>query len=62
MPPEENPPPAEAELRDVEAWASAKKTPTRWFKAAAVANHWCLGLQVTERDFDAALSAAQHGA
>ncbi len=61
MPPEENPPPAPAEARDVEAWASAKNTPAVWFKAAAVANHWCLGFQATERDYDAAIAAAQHG-
>lgn len=50
-----------AERRDVEAWASAKKTPTIWFKAAAVMHHWPLGEQLTEAEYEAAIDAAMHG-
>jgi len=50
-----------AERRDVEAWASAKKTPTIWFRAAAVMHHWPLGEQLTEAEFDRAIDAAKHG-
>ncbi len=49
------------EKRDVEAWASDKKTPEIWFKAAAVMHHWALGEQVTEADYDRAIELAQHG-
>lgn len=62
MPPEPQAPPAPAEERDVEAWASAKNTPAIWLRAAKVMHHWCLGQQVTENAFDAAIHAAQHGA
>lgn len=54
--------PTDAERRDVEAWASAKKTPQLWFKAAAVMHHWPLGEQLTEAEYDQAIKNAMHGA
>lgn len=54
-------PPAAPVVHDADEWAALKSSPAWAHKAAAVANHWCRGLLLTEADYDAALHAAQHG-
>lgn len=53
--------PVEPVVKDVDEWRRIKSPPPWAHQAARVANHWCLGLLLTEADYDAALHAAQHG-
>ncbi len=58
--PETDPPAPPAPL-SVEEWQRRKDPPAWAHRAAFVANHWCLGLLLSESEYDAALHAAQHG-
>lgn len=48
----------EAPLRSVEHWAAAKRPPRRLLAAARAGNRWAVGFELTETDFDAALTRA----
>jgi hypothetical protein len=45
----------------VEEWQRRKNPPAWAHKAAFIGQRWCLGLLLTEAEYDAALHAAQHG-
>jgi len=45
----------------VEEWQRERKTPEWAYRAAYIANHWCVGLLLPASDYDAAIHAAQHG-
>lgn len=45
----------------VEEWQRERQTPEWAYRAAYVANHWCVGLLLPASEYDAAIHAAQHG-
>ena len=45
----------------VEEWQRERQTPEWAYRAAFVANHWCVGLPLPASEYDAAIHAAQHG-
>lgn len=45
----------------VEEWQRERQTPEWAYRAAYVANHWCVGLPLPASEYDAAIHAAQHG-
>lgn len=53
------PDPPKPTLLTVEEWAAKKKTDAHWHLAACVVNHWAIGRQLTETEYDAAVEAAQ---
>jgi len=52
---------APAELLTIEEWLAIRQTPAWAYRAAHVANHWCVGLVLPASEYDAAVHAAQHG-
>lgn len=60
-PGEERPGSPSADTLPVEEWQRLKSPPAWAHQAAFVAGRWCLGLLLTETEYDAALDAAQHG-
>lgn len=54
-------PPLREVTRTVEEWKRHFETPEWAYRAAFVANHWCVGLPLPASEYDAAIHAAQHG-